>query len=133
MVAGLFFVGLWTLLRHLLWSARCGHRPGQRVGTNYSTLTMLSPMLVFGNMGNRTMLLMVVAFSAFTVSCNRNKYEVVERSEKEVPNFMELGTHSEVHYVLLNGGHKFYATCDWQPLIHTEPLRELFLPTTENV
>lgn len=64
---------------------------------------------------------MVVAFSVFVVSCNRNRYEVVERSEKEVPNFMATGTHSEVHYVLLNGGHKFYTTCDYQNLNHLDP------------
>jgi len=34
-----------------------------------------------------TVLFIVIGFSAFAVSCNRNKYEVIERSEKEVPNF----------------------------------------------
>jgi hypothetical protein len=77
-------------------------------------------MLVFENM-KKTVLFMVIGFSAFSVSCNRNKYEVVERSEKEVPNFMTTGTHTEVHYVLLNGGHKFYATCDWENLNHLDP------------
>lgn len=43
---------------------------------------------------------------------NRNMYEVVERSEKEVPNFHAAGTHAEVHYILLNEGHRIYATCD---------------------
>ena len=62
-----------------------------------------------------------IVFSSFAVSCDRNKYEVIERSEKEVPNFMAQGTHSEVHYVLLNGGHKFYATCDWENLKHLDP------------
>ena len=50
-----------------------------------------------------------------------NKYEVVERSEKEVPNFMASGTHDEVHYVLLHGGHKFYVTCNWKDLSNLDP------------
>jgi len=55
------------------------------------------------------------------LACNSNKYEVVERSEKEVPNFMTAGTHNEVHYVLLNGGHKFYTTCDYHIIDKLDP------------
>jgi hypothetical protein len=44
--------------------------------------------------------------------CGGNKYEVIERTQKEVANFRRPGTHIEVHYVLLHGGHKIHATCD---------------------
>jgi hypothetical protein len=67
------------------------------------------------------LLMLVIALSTFAVSCNRHKYEVVERSQKEVPNFQQAGTHSEVHYVLLHDGHKFYTTCDWENLNHLDP------------
>jgi hypothetical protein len=67
------------------------------------------------------LLMVVIALAAPMVSCNRNRYEVVERSEKEVPNFQAAGTHGEVHYVLLNGGHKFYTTCNWKDLDKIDP------------
>jgi hypothetical protein len=72
-------------------------------------------------MCDKTRLLMVIGFAALAVSCNRNRYEVVERSEKEVPNFQAAGTHTEVHYLLLNNGHKFYTTCDWKDLDKLDP------------
>ncbi len=78
-------------------------------------------MLGFESVKKKTLLFIVIGFSALAVSCNRNKYEVVERSQKEVPNFMAAGTHTEVHYVLLNGGHKFYTTCDWENLKNLDP------------
>jgi hypothetical protein len=69
-------------------------------------------------------LMMMIALAALMVGCNRNrnKYEVVERSEKEVPNFLAAGTHTEVHYVLLHDGHKFYTTCDWQNVDKLDPI-----------
>ena len=70
---------------------------------------------------DKSVLLFVIGVCVFVVSCNGNKYEVVERSEKEVPNFMEAGTHSEVDYVLLHDGHKFYTTCDWHDLDKLDP------------
>ena len=78
-------------------------------------------MLDFRNVNNKTMLFILIGCSAIAVSCNRNRYEVVERSEKEVPNFQAAGTHGEVHYVLLNGGHKFYTTCDYHDLDKLDP------------
>jgi hypothetical protein len=73
------------------------------------------------NVREKRLLMIVIGFSLLVVSCHRNRYEVIERTEKEVPNFMATGTHDEVHYVLLNGGHKFYATCDWKDLINLDP------------
>ena len=55
------------------------------------------------------------------VGCNRNKYEVIERIQKEVPNFQKSGTHAEVHYVLLHDGHKIYATCDVTTVDNLDP------------
>jgi hypothetical protein len=72
-------------------------------------------------MPRKTWLLIVIGISALPLACNSNKYEVVERSEKEVPNFMTAGTHNEVHYVLLNGGHKFYTTCDYHIIDKLDP------------
>jgi hypothetical protein len=46
------------------------------------------------------------------VGCSNSKYEVIERSQQEVPNFMQPGTHTEVNYVLMHDGHKIYASCD---------------------
>ncbi len=65
---------------------------------------------------------LVLVFPAILlVACNRNKYEVIERSEREVPNFQAAGTHNEVHYVLLHEGHKIYATCDVFDLGQLDP------------
>src|SRR5258708_18890386 len=80
-----------------------------------------SAMLVFENMSNKTVLFTVIGLSIFTVSCNRNKYEVVERNQREVPNFMVAGTHDEVHYVLLHDGHKIYTTCDVSDVSNLDP------------
>jgi hypothetical protein len=68
-----------------------------------------------------TPLLMVIGLAVVVVACNRNTYEVVERSQKEVPNFQATGTHDEVHYVLLHDGHKFYTTCDYQLVDNLDP------------
>ena len=46
------------------------------------------------------------------MACNRNRYEVIERTEKQIPNFHQPGVHNKVHYVLLHDGRKSYATCD---------------------
>jgi len=50
-----------------------------------------------------------------------NKYEVIERSQKQVSNFMAKGLHTEVDYVLLHDGHKFYAVCDTTTLDKLDP------------
>jgi hypothetical protein len=50
-----------------------------------------------------------------------NKYEVIERTQKEVPNFMAKGFHAEVEYVLLRGSHKYYASCDLTTLDKLDP------------
>jgi hypothetical protein len=64
-------------------------------------------------------LLLASAFSL--IACNKNRYEVVERTEKEAPNFQAAGTHTEVHYVLLHEGHKIYATCDVSSVSSLDP------------
>ena len=56
--------------------------------------------------------ILTLALALSLIACNRNSYEVVERSETVVSNFQAAGTHSQVNYVLLRGGHKIYATCD---------------------
>ena len=53
--------------------------------------------------------------------CSNSKYEVIERSERDVPNFMQAGTHTEVNYVLLHDGHKIYASCDTTTLDKLDP------------
>lgn len=70
----------------------------------------------------KTIMLLGVATAVAVCGCQKNNlYEVVERSQAEVPNFMASGTHIEVHYVLLNDGHKLYATCDTTTLSHLDP------------
>jgi hypothetical protein len=54
-------------------------------------------------------------------SCSNTRYEVLERSEKEVPNYQQNGTHSEIHYVLMHDGHKIYATCDYLDVNNLDP------------
>ena len=63
--------------------------------------------------------LFVVGFLLTPYSSHR--YEVIERSEKGVPNFHEAGTHTEVGYVLFHDGHKIYATCDTTTLSNLDP------------
>jgi Flp pilus assembly protein TadB len=50
-----------------------------------------------------------------------NRYECIERSQKEVPNFQAAGTHTEVDYVLLHDSHKIYASCDVATLNNLDP------------
>jgi hypothetical protein len=54
-------------------------------------------------------------------ACNGNKYEVIERTDKEVPNFRATGTHMGVDYVLFHDGHKIYASCDTSTLNTLDP------------
>lgn len=64
-----------------------------------------------------------IAFFALLAGCkdSDSRYEVIERSQREVANFEASGTHTEVAYVLLNRGHKFYATCDTTTLNRLDP------------
>ncbi len=56
------------------------------------------------------------------VSCGaNNEYECIERTQKDVPNFQASGTHTEVDYVLLHGGHKIYAACDVENIGNLDP------------
>jgi hypothetical protein len=54
-------------------------------------------------------------------ACDRDRYEVVGRVQKEVPNYLKDGTHNEVDYVLLHDGHRIYATCDAYNLSNLDP------------
>ncbi len=54
----------------------------------------------------------VVAFVLFIAGCHGKGYEVIERSQEEVPNFQAPGYHAQVNYVLLHEGHRIYASCD---------------------
>jgi len=65
--------------------------------------------------------IVVVAVALSLMACNRKKYEVIERTQKEVPNFQQAGTHIEVDYVLLHDGHKIYATCDVTTVDNLDP------------
>jgi len=76
---------------------------------------------MLGNVG--TILLRVVVLCVLClVGCNRNSYECIERTEREVPNFFgKPGTHTTVDYVLLHSGHKIYATCDFETINNLDP------------
>jgi hypothetical protein len=63
----------------------------------------------------------LAALALMLVSCSNENYEVIERTEKEVPNFEEPGTHTEVDYVLLHDGHKIYTSCDWTTINKLDP------------
>jgi hypothetical protein len=54
-------------------------------------------------------------------SSSRNAYEVLERTEKVVPNFQESSTHTAIQYVLMHSGHKIYATCDIETVNNIDP------------
>lgn len=65
----------------------------------------------------------IVCFVLAFIACSgsNDKYEVVERSEKEVPNFNAAGTHTEVDYALLYEGHKIYVECDVVNIRNLDP------------
>jgi hypothetical protein len=71
----------------------------------------------------RVLLLSMIAVWAlgFTACTKHNHYEVIERTQKKVPNFHAAGTHIEVDYVLLNDGHKICATCDASEIGNLDP------------
>lgn len=50
-----------------------------------------------------------------------NRYEVIGRTQKDVPNFKQPGTHIEVEYVLMHEGRKIYATCDVTTVDNLDP------------
>jgi hypothetical protein len=50
-----------------------------------------------------------------------NQYECIERTQKEIPNFLAKGTHTAVDYVLLHDGHKIYSSCDVTMLNNLDP------------
>jgi hypothetical protein len=61
----------------------------------------------------RTSCTRITALALLFGACARNdQYEVIERTQREAPNFQSAGTHTKVEYVLLYEGHKIYATCD---------------------
>ncbi len=73
-------------------------------------------------MGKLSFFAVVASLGLFITGCTKsNEYEVVERSQREVPSFEAAGTHAEVSYVLLNDGHRYYATCDSKYVDHMDP------------
>jgi hypothetical protein len=70
---------------------------------------------------NQTALLTTIAVLAGGLTACDSKYECIERSQKEVPNFQVPGTHTEVDYVLLHDGHKIYAICDAADVSNLDP------------
>jgi len=58
---------------------------------------------------------------ARTTTAENNQYECIERTQKDVPNFLAKGTHTAVDYVLLHDGHKIYASCDVTTLNNLDP------------
>jgi hypothetical protein len=72
-------------------------------------------------MGKKTLAVVIVVFGLSSSACNRNRYEVVERTEKEAPNYGRPGTHTAVTYVLLHDGHKIYVTCDTESIGSLDP------------
>ena len=70
----------------------------------------------------KTLLAIVALLTFSSDACNRDsRYEVIERAQKEVPNFMREGTHTEVDYVLLRDGHKIYVSCDAAEISNLDP------------
>lgn len=63
----------------------------------------------------------MVVVASLTACSSGGKYEVIERTQKEVPNFQNAGTHTAVDYVLLHEGHKIYASCDVADLSNLDP------------
>ena len=63
----------------------------------------------------------IAVMALFLIACAGNHYEVIERTQKEVPDFRGRGTHTEVAYVLLHGGHKICATCDVTDISSLDP------------
>ena len=58
-----------------------------------------------------TRLSAIILLAALT-SCSSDSYDVLERSQKEVPNLLHDGNHTEVLYVLKHDGHTIHAVCD---------------------
>lgn len=70
---------------------------------------------------SKVVLAAMVVMASFTACGSDSKYEVIERTQKEVPNFQNTGTHTAVDYVLLHEGHKFYTSCDVTTLNSLDP------------
>jgi len=69
----------------------------------------------------RWLYLIVFACALALAGCRDSRYELIERSEKVVPDFSGTGTHTQVGYVLLRDGHKFHATCDFARFRSSDP------------
>jgi hypothetical protein len=61
----------------------------------------------------------VLFLSMTLTACDR--YEVVGREQKDVPNFDKPGTHIEVDYVLSHNGHRIYGACDLSTIDSLDP------------
>ncbi len=60
-------------------------------------------------------------FAALIMHTHSDQYEVIERSQHDEPNFRAEGVHTAVNYVLLNDGHKIWASCDLTTLDKLDP------------
>jgi hypothetical protein len=67
------------------------------------------------------LVLLTATLTVFAGCGARDKYEVLERTQKNVPNYQGTGTHDVVDYVLLHDGHKIYAECDWVNIGNLDP------------
>jgi len=65
--------------------------------------------------------LMAAGIVLLTACVRSDRYECIERTEKEVPNFQATGTHTAVDYVLLHDGHRIYANCDITTVDNLDP------------
>jgi hypothetical protein len=70
---------------------------------------------------HRLMRAAAVTLGLVLIGCSNNKSEVLERTQKDVPNFEAAGTHTEVDYVLLHDGHKIYTSCDLTTIDNLDP------------
>jgi hypothetical protein len=68
----------------------------------------------------RVYLAFVMAFLCSACGSD-DQYELIERSQQDVPNYQEAGSHTEVGYVLLHDGHRFHATCDMETTNKLDP------------
>jgi hypothetical protein len=67
-------------------------------------------------------LILTTALAFFAGCSAENKYEVIERTQRNnVPDFRGTGTHTAVDYILSHDGHKIYAHCDTTDISNLDP------------
>jgi hypothetical protein len=64
----------------------------------------------------------LLAVGVASIGCGNQEYELIERSDHQVPNFRGgPGTHMEVLYVLYGNGRKVHASCDVERFASSDP------------